>query len=297
MGLKQGIILLLTLVVLAGGALVLGYFFGNYLTRTLVGGSGDRPSTAASGDRSRAGIGAGTETSESSPPAAGDKPAVGATNLVSFELPAFTWFRIQLGAFGSAANAEKLAEELRSLGLPAYVTPGLPHLVEGAVLPTRDAAANFASSHLGEEREMFIRPAVFAGGSVTLKGGSREDLELLANSMKGLAGFLQAEVEFLGELVQGAMPAAAELERLTAAVRETRSALISHQFPAVLGETAMTVEGLLDLALQVAGVLQLVDRAAAAGEGLPGSLVEAMTFFTELAEKYLAVVTSLTASG
>jgi DedD protein len=93
--------------------------------------SSDTPASAA---RSRSAPSVSLETAESAPISPSAKPAMAGR----------AW-AVQLGSFGSQANADKLARQLKAQGFPVYVVPGgsgpsLRYRVRIGPMPDRSTA-------------------------------------------------------------------------------------------------------------------------------------------------------------
>ncbi len=139
------------------------------------------------------------------------QPATG-RQTVTMSLDGITLYRIQLGAFGEAWRAEELADSVRNLGLPAYITRPQPGsgliLVWALALGDRDAGVAYAKrlDVLDLEESIGVYPYTELGseGAVTITlSGDTVLLQAAGDTLRALMTFIGEHGEFWSRHARG----------------------------------------------------------------------------------------------
>lgn len=165
--------LTLGLVVVALLAVVIGYAMGNYAIKMLTTPHQTTPKEGPPAveqtpvsPATQPGEKEGGEVGKNpSPPAAEEQ---GSSLIVTMEdeepakkdssAPAKPagLFRVQVGAFAAKENAEKMAERLKTMGYPVWVTPSSPYRVQVGAFSTRERAEALKTELKGKGIEAVI---------------------------------------------------------------------------------------------------------------------------------------------
>lgn len=280
--LRRGFTVLTGLVVLALAAVALGYYFGGFVTKMLIG----RPPATEEPGR-----GVSEEPGEnfSSPGQVGRESGL---ESLPITLEGLTLYRVQLGVFESPANASRMVADLQESGLPAYVTATSPYRVLSAFFSSRDEALAYASKNLGS-REFLVALTEIKARQLLIPPAESEHQETLRLALEALNEFIVAEGPLLGEAAGKPGPGFKDsVELLAEAIREARSSFLGHEFPQTLDSLVDEIENLFGLCTRSIGELQLVSEGSAE-VGDSAAFARAMTAFVELVEEFLTFTEAL----
>jgi len=105
---------------------------------------------------------------QTNPPAPPDGAQVVTRTLAP---PAFTLYRVQVGAFAAPQNAAALVEDLIGRGFAACACPGgPPYRVAGAAATDRAAASYFAGPLISADYEVYVRDWAFNPAPLQVAG-------------------------------------------------------------------------------------------------------------------------------
>jgi len=259
----SGYTLVLGFIVLGILAVIVGYGFGNYMIRAVMGDVAD------------------TEPSEDS----STEPAAGGTAQVEevmVNLPVLTLYRVQVGAFSSVENAQNLALELRNRSLPAHVVGGDLHRVEAGLYATKEVAVEVAADLESRGYPVYVGkwelnspPVVLGAGDPYYNLAQKAFAALTALMMEqGMAWDAYAKQKDGQVLVEG-------LERVEEDIRAVHKDLQEATPPAGWQDLHVRLLDMLSLA-----ITNIYEVKAFANSGDASTYAQAMSYFMQLTDEY-----------
>ncbi len=101
------------------------------------------------------------------PPAASKEPAT-TTSKTEITVPAASLWRVQVGAFSSKEQADKLVAQLKSKGFGAYILGADPYRVLAGVTKTKEAAQKLSDQLTKSGYKPYVAEFMQAAGSFSL---------------------------------------------------------------------------------------------------------------------------------
>ncbi len=198
----RGVTVFLVFLLLSALAIGVGFTIGHYVLDTLGDRMSDADGTTPGGSGGNGGSGGsggsgGTGGSGGSGGTGGGTvPAGGGSGSVTLATSPLTVYAVQVGAFGSQANADKVVTDLGSKGFPGYVfqpASGSSLYKVWAVTVTRKEVAQAAQASLKTkgyadcfvaDQTLDATPLKLSGSSLDYLGRIKAGLEAIANCMR-----------------------------------------------------------------------------------------------------------------
>ena len=126
------------------------------------------------------------------PPAPSKEPAT-STSKTEITVPAASLWRVQVGAFGSKEQADKLVTQLKDKGFGAYVLGADPYRVLAGVTKTKEAAQKLFDQLTKAGYKPYTAEFKQAAGSFSLALGDQAYVPVFKNGILSMADAVPAE--------------------------------------------------------------------------------------------------------
>ena len=244
----SGFTVFVIFLVLAVLCITAGFALGRYLLATLgetIGGSAPPVSGGTPGGDTGSTTPGETEGDGDADPgdnggdSGGTVPAGGGAGSVTCQTSPLTVYGVQIGAFGSKANADRAVLDLAGKDLPGHVLgpSGETTLfrVRTVTLTKREVAETvLARIKIQGYPDCFLTTQTLAASRKTLSGSSTQYLDKAAKGIEVLLNCLRIEGDIWDELRAGTLDrqaASTKVEALIASVRQARDGLSSLSAP------------------------------------------------------------------
>jgi len=271
----SGLTVFLVFLVLAALCLGVGFGLGQYLLGTLgskisetggsvpggsvpggtgsAGGTGGAGGGTVPGGTGGAGGGTGQTGGSTGTGGAGPSPAGGGAGSVTLETTPLTVYAIQVGAFGSRANADKVVADLAAKGYPGWVVepPGGSGLYKvRTVTVVRKETAETVRSALKSQGypDAFLAVETIDAAPLKLTGSSVEYLGKVKTALEAVASCLRTEGDIWDADHGGTLDRAAaakKVDTLVSTVGAAKQGLGSLIAPKDLSALGQAVQSLL----------------------------------------------------
>ncbi len=251
----SGFTIFLVGVLLAALCLGAGFTIGSYILSTLSdtvsdnGGGDSQPGTGETGDTSGTSGAGGTS--------GGAVPAGGGAGTVVCDLASLVVYSIQVGAFNSRANADKVVADLASKGYPSFVVEpaGGSNLykVRALALTRKDVAeAILGGIRTKGYPDSFVASETLDASSLSLSGSALDYLKKAQAGIEALSSCLRIEGDLWDKSHSGTLDRAAAaptVDALFATVSGAKDGLASLSPPQDLAALGQAVGDLLTSAV------------------------------------------------
>ncbi|MCL6580055.1 MAG: SPOR domain-containing protein [Firmicutes bacterium] len=231
----SGATVFITFLVLAALCIGGGFVMGRYILATLgerMADTGGGPGQSTPGG-TRPGSG-GTSGSGGSAPT-GPVPAGGGPGSVTASLTSFSIWSVQVGAFSTRANADKVVADLATKGYPGHVqapaSGSTLYKVRALTVTSKDIAQT-AQGRLRTQGypDCFVLGETVDGTPLVLKGSSLDYLNKAKAAVEALAACVRTEGELWSKFHAGTFDrsdASSKVDGLISSVNSARSGLAS----------------------------------------------------------------------
>jgi len=296
----SGVTVFITFLVLAALCIGGGFAMGRYILSTLGErmadtGGGPGQSTPGGTTPGSGGTSGGGSGSGGSAPT-GPVPAGGGPGSVTASLTSFSIWSVQVGAFSTRANADKVVADLATKGYPGHVqapaSGSTLYKVRALTVTSKDVAQT-AQGRLRTQGypDCFVLGETVDGTPLVLKGSSLDYLNKAKAAVEALAACVRIEGELWSKFHAGTFDrsdASSKTDGLIASVNSARSGLASLIPPQDLAALGKALDEMLAQAKANLDKLK-----AYLGSQSDADRIKAESSYLELADAYVRLGISL----
>ncbi|RJQ05180.1 MAG: SPOR domain-containing protein [Bacillota bacterium] len=258
----RGVTVFFVFLILAALCIGAGFTVGRYILSTLSDTMADPADTSgdtggSGGTGGTGGDGQGGTDGDTGGDTGGAIPAGGGAGNVICDLSPLPVYAIQVGAFGSRANADKVVSDLAAKGYPGHVlspASGSTLYKVWTVTVTKRDVAEAVRSRLKTQgyQDCFVAGEDLDTTALTLSGSSLDYLNKAKTAIEVLSSCLRIEGDIWDKYHSGSLDRAAattSVDALLTTVSEAKAGLARFVAPQDLAPLGQTLDELLQAAL------------------------------------------------